>query len=142
MRPLRLSPAYQITFDDYSPGKIIAKVTNVSGEDQVLVQCKARSANSVFTSMYHHLKHPLKHPRLYQNIWFGPQCFNLLNKESVRLSPQEQKILTHQLSNYPLSLFLNSYMQIEVTLSNGRKFRSKRLKAPERFMFKPHKKKK
>ena len=43
LRPVRISPGVRVVFDESGPDQIVAAVTNVSGEDQVLVRCCARS---------------------------------------------------------------------------------------------------
>ena len=47
LRPIRISPSIRRVFDGSDPQQVLATVTNVSGEDQVLVRCSARSAHPV-----------------------------------------------------------------------------------------------
>lgn len=63
--------------------------------------------------------------------------FDLMGKDPIRLSPKEQRQLSHSLSNHPLSLFLTTDLQVEAQLSEGRIFRSRRIKVPEQWRFMP-----
>ena len=137
LRPIQISPSIRRVFDGSGPEKVLATVTNVSGEDQVLVRCSARSAYQIRTALLGHLKKPFTPPRLYPNIWYGAICFDLMGKEPIRLAPKEQRQLSHSLSDHPLCLFLTPEIQVEAKLSEGRIFRSRRIKVPERWRYRP-----
>ena len=137
MRPVRISPSIRRVFDDSGPDQILATVTNVSGEDQVLVRCSARSAYPIRTALLRHLRNPLTSSRRYSTIWYSAMSFDLMGKDPIRLSPKEQRQLSHSLSNHPLSLFLTTDIQVEAQLSEGRIFRSRRIKVPEQWRFIP-----
>ena len=137
LRPIRISPSIRLVFDGSDPDQVVATVTNVSGENQVLVRCSARSAHPVRTALLRHLKGPFTPPRLYPNIWYAPFTFDLMGKEPIRLVPKERRQLSHSLSDHPLCLFLTPEIQVEAQLSEGRIFRSRRIEVPERWRFKP-----
>ena len=137
MRPIRISPSIRRVFDDSVPDQILTTITNVSGEDQVLVRCSARSAYPIRTALLSHLRNPLTSRRLYSTFWYSAISFDLVGKDPIRLSPKEQRQLSHSLSNHPLSLFLTTDLQVEAQLSEGRIFRSRRIKVPEQWRFIP-----
>lgn len=136
IRPIRIVVGIKRIFDGSSPDQILATITNKCNEDQVIVRCFARSAYPIRIALLRHLKKPFTHPRLYRNIWYGAICFELMDNDQIKIAPYERKELNHSLSNHPLSLFLTPLIQIEVELSNGRTFRSKRIEIPERWLFK------
>lgn len=129
-RPLRISPGIRVHRNDSLPDQICATVTNVSGTDQVLVRCSARTTCSVQSALLKHIKRPLTPPRLYTTIWFAGQAFALMGDDPIRLAPNDQERLSHSLSNHPLSEFLTSMFLVEAELSNGQKYRSKRMLVP------------
>lgn len=137
LRPVRVTPQIRVVFDGSAPDQILATVTNVSGEDQVLVRCVARSTHPIATILRRHLRHPLTLPRLYPSIWYTGICFGLMSSSPIRLSGSQREELHYSLSDHPLCLFLSPMIQIEVELSTGRVFRSRRLEVPERWRFKP-----
>lgn len=131
VRPIRISPSILLVFDGSGPEQILATVTNVSSEDQVLVRCIARSAYPIRTALMRYVKNPLMSPRLYPNIWYSAICFDLMGKEPIHLSPKKQHKLSYSLSDHPLCVFLTSEIQVEAHLSEGRVFRSRRIEVPE-----------
>ena len=137
MRPIRISPSIRIVFDDSGPDQILATVTNVSGEDQVLVRCSARSVYPIRTALLRHFRRPFTSPRLYPTIWYSAINFDLMGKDPIRLGPKEQRQLSHSLSDHPLCLFLTKEIQVEAQLSEGRTFRSRRIKVPEQWRLMP-----
>ena len=137
LRPIQISPSIHLVFDGSGPEQVLATVTNVSGEDQVLVRCSARSAYPIRTALLRHLRKPFTPPRLYPNIWYGAICFDLMGKKPIRLAPKEQRQLSHSLSNHPLCLFLTPQIQVEAQLSEGRIFRRRRIDVPERWRLRP-----
>ena len=136
-RPIRILPGVRRVFDGSGPDQITAKVTNVSGEDQVLVRCQALSAYPFRTGLRRLLRNPLVPPRLYPVIWYSAMTFPLMGDDPVRLMPKETRRLTFSLSNHPLCQFPTSELQLEVRLSTGQRFRSKRIVVPEPWRLKP-----
>ena len=136
--PIRIFPSIRVVFDESGPDQIVAAVTNVSGEDQVLVRCSARSVYPIRTALLKHLKRPLTPPRLYPTIWYAPVSFDLMGNKPIRLKPKARRELSHSLSNHPLSLFLTAEIRVETQLSERRRiFRSGRIRIPERWQLKP-----
>ena len=136
-RPIRISPSIYLVFDESGPEQIGATITNVSSEDQVLVQCRARSVYSIRTALLRHFKRPFTPPRLYPVIWYAPFTFELMGKEPIRLAPKERRQLSYSLSDHPLQLFVTPQIRVGAQLSGGRTFRSRRIEVPERWQFKP-----
>ena len=131
LRPIRIMPQIKIVFDRSGPDQILASVTNVSGEDQVLVRCVARSTYPITTILRRHLRHPLTPPKLYPNIRYAGASFSLMGTSPIRLAPSQREELHHSMSpNHPMRFFLSSMIQVEVELSTGRIFRSGRLEIP------------
>lgn len=136
IRPIRIAPSTQLVLDGSGPDMILATVTNVSGEDQVMVCCRARSAYPIRFALKRHFHRPFTPPRLYPTIWYSTICFNLMGKEPIKLAPKERRHLSYSLSGHPLSLFLTPLVQVEAEFSDGRIYRSKRLHVPGRWRFK------
>ena len=136
-RPIRIWPSISLVFDGSGPDQIGATITNVSSEDQVLVQCSARSVYPIRTALLRHLKGPFTPPRLYPTIWYAPFTFDLMGEEPIRFVPKERRRLAHSLSDHPLSLFVTPEIKVEAQLSEGRILWSKRIEVPERWRFKP-----
>ena len=136
-RPIQISPSIRLVFDGSGPEQVGATITNVSSEDQVLVQCSARSVYPIRTALLRHLKRPFTPPRLYPNIWYGGIAFDLMGKEPIRLAPKERRRLSHSLSDHPLCLFLTPEIKVEAQLSERRTFRSRRIEVPKRWRFRP-----
>ena len=130
-RPIRISTATHHVFDGTDPDQIIGTITNVSAEDQVLVECKVRTAYPIRTALFKHARRPLTPVRLYSTIWFGAICFDLMGPEPIRFVPKERRELSYALSDHPLCLFVTPEILIEAKTSEGRKFRSKRISVPE-----------
>ncbi len=137
LRPICILPGVCRVFDGSGPDQITAKVTNVSGEDQVLVRCQALSAFPFLTGLRRFLRSPLIPPRLYPVVWYSAMTFPLMGDDPVRLMPKETRRFTFSLSNHPLCLFLTSELRIEVQTSTGQRFRSKRIVVPEPWRLKP-----
>ncbi len=132
-RPIRIRPSVRIVFDGSDPDQVFATVTNISGEDQVVVGRRARSAYTIRAALLKHLRHPFVPPRLYPTFWYSAICFNLMGGEPIRLAPKARVQLPHMLSDHPLSVFLMPKLQVEAELSDGRLFQSKRIHVPERW---------
>jgi len=133
LRPIQIFPSVRLVFDASGPDQVLASVTNVSSEEQVMVRCRVRSAYPVRTALLQHLKHPFLCPRLYPNIWYSAICFDLMRKEPIRLAPKKRQQLSYSLSNHLLYMFLTPKIQVEVQLSEGRLFRSRRIDVPEKW---------
>jgi hypothetical protein len=136
LRPIRITPGIKVVFDRSGPDQILGTVTNVSGEDQVLVRCVARSTYPIATILRRHLRHPLTPRKFYPIIRYAGVSFGLMGVSPIRLSSSQREELHYSLSDDPLCMFLSPAVQIEVELSTGRVFRSRRLEIPERWRLK------
>jgi len=136
LRPIRIAPRIKVVLDGSGPDQILASVTNISREDQVLVRCTARSTYPIRAILYRHLRRPLTPLRLYPNIWYAGTSFNLMGASPVRLTPVQREELHYSLSNHPLCLFLSPMIQIQAELSTGSVFRSGRLEIPKKWRLK------
>lgn len=136
-RPLRVSAGWKRDLVE-SREQITSTVTNLTDKDLVLTRCVAKPIRPLRYALSKHIRSPIASWRFRQNVWFTAQSFNFLSEESLRLPPGEQKTLTFHLNlEFPLSQFLAREFIIEVQLSNGRIFRSKRLCAPDKWLFRP-----
>ncbi|MFA5583788.1 MAG: hypothetical protein WDA09_06200, partial [Bacteriovoracaceae bacterium] len=67
-------------------------------------------------------------------VRFGAPIYEMIGSEPICLAPGQPVNLSHKLSfEIPVVAFTNPMVQIEVVLSNGRVFRSRRLKVPCRW---------
>ena len=137
--PIRVSPGVRVQFDGRGPDEILATVTNRSSEPVYLVKCRGRSANSIGHIFRTHLRHPGIMPRLYENVRFGAPVYEMIEGDPICLAPGQPIQLSHKVSfGLPLFAFTNPMLQVEVVLSNGRIFRSKRLRIPARWHITEH----
>lgn len=132
--PIRIIPSWQRVFDGSEPDAIQAQIVNLTDKPLVLVACSAKPTYRLRTIITRHLKNPLTPRRLWPNIHFTSQSFLLLNEPQRRLEGKEVLELEHRLSSHPLSFLMAPMFIVEVTLSTGRKFRSRRITAPERWL--------
>lgn len=132
-RPIRIRPSVRLVFNRSGPDQVLAAVTNISGEDQVLVECKVLSAFTIGAALLKHIRQPFVPPRLYPTIWYSAVSFGLMGDEPIRIAPKERVQLSHTLSDHPLSVFVTPKLQVEAELSDGRLFRSRRIDVPKRW---------
>lgn len=132
LSPISVQAGMSWGFQGEQKDEIHATVTNRSREAVYIVECNGRSANTLRYIVFQHLSKPLTKPRLYPCIWFGPPTYPLMDDTAIRLEPDEPVELHHELNfDLPMFAFHNPMLQVEVKLSNGRKFRSRRLRIPE-----------
>lgn len=137
--PIKVSVGIRVQFDKSDQDEILATIINRSSEPIYLVKCRGRSANSIGHIIKTHLRHPFIKPRLYRNVRFGAPVYEMIGPQAICLAPGQPVNLSHQLSfEYPFFAFTNPMVQIEVILSNGRIFRSQRLKIPNRWHITKH----
>ena len=130
--PINVSAGIRVHFDKSDHDEILATITNRSSEAIYLVKCRGRSANSISSILKTHLRHPFIKPRLYRNVRFGAPVYEMVGPEPICLAPGQPVNLSHKLSfALPIFAFTNPMVQVEVILSNGRVFRSQRLKIPD-----------
>lgn len=134
-RPLRVSPGWSKSFEERRE-QIRAVITNVTDKDQVVIRCAAKPIRPWNYILLKHLQRPISSWRFRHNIWFSSQAFWFItDDESLRLSPGERKTLTYNLNlEHPFGQLMAREFIIEVQLSNGRIFRSKRLTAPDNWL--------
>lgn len=129
--PIHVEAGISIRLIEPMSDEIQATVTNRSREPVYVVKCRGRSANRISYIISTHLRNPRVKPSLYKNIKFGAPVFEMIDSDPIRLEPFQQVKLTHSLSfSLPISGFTNPMLQIEVILSNGRVFRSRRMTTP------------
>lgn len=133
--PIRIEPSYCVFIDGSEHDEISAKLINRNSEAQYVVRCQARSTYPLWIIIKRHLRTPFLSPHLYSTIRFNSPSFTLLGSGNLRLEPYEPVDMKHKISNHPLLLFLTPMFQIEVQLSTGRIFRSRRVAVPERWRF-------
>mgnify|MGYP000689936277 CR=1 FL=1 len=132
--PIRVEASVRMIFDNSGPDEICAKITNTGNEPLYVVHCVARPTYSISKIIRNHIYHPFTHPRLYDNIRYAGQGFSFIDKEPLKLEPNQQIQLIHRRSSHPLAQFLAPMFLVELELSSKRKFRSARIAAPDRWM--------
>lgn len=133
--PVRVEASFRMIFDNSGPDEICAEITNTGNEPLYVVRCVARPTYSIATIICKHIYHPFTHPRLYDNIRYTGQSFNLIDEKPIKLEPNQQVKLIHRRSSHPLAPFLAPMFLIELELSSKRKFRSARIPAPDHWLF-------
>ena len=136
LRPIKITPSTLVVFDGSRPDQIIAVVVNRSGKPIYITDCISRGTYPKRYTLWRHFRQPLMPLRLYPVVRFGGPSHRLLHGEPVRVEPQQPIELRHSLSEHPLAKFRTSTFLVEVTLSNGRKFRSSREDVPGRWRLK------
>lgn len=137
--PISIKPSIFVDFQEPNKDKIRAIITNRSREPLYVVKCDGRSANKLSYIVRKHVSRPLTKPRLYQCIWFGASTYALMDSEPIKLDPGQPIELSRELNFLlPIFAFTNPMVQVEVALSNGRVFRSRRLPIPVRWHVSHH----
>lgn len=132
--PIRLDIGYQINFG-HDADKITAVITNKSLENQYITSCQARGTYYFKDKVMRHIRHPFAKPRFYKTMHYDTIVFSLMNDEPIKIEPMQQIMLCHHKSNsHPLSLLLAPFFMVELTLSSGRKVKSKKLPTPEKWI--------
>ncbi len=132
LRPVRIKPSCY--FDGSGPGTVRATIINTSSESLYIVRCDARGTYSFRRIAFTHLRKPFIPPRLYPVVRFGAVYYTLLN-EHRKIEPFEPAKLEYKLVDAPLNGLLTPYFLIEVELSNGRIFRSSKMRTPKKWQF-------
>lgn len=139
LRPIRIQPSVIVVFDGSAPDQICAKITTEA--PKCSTSCSAsRGARTHWRRSPCATSDTQPFPRSYT-----ARCasrFRVLRcsreNESVKLEPHERVKLHHRrMSNHPLSFFLSPMFLVEVELSTGRVFRSRRLSVPGHWRFRP-----
>jgi len=133
LRPVRINPGIRLVFDGSGPDEITSTVVNRSSKPIYITTCVSRGTYSWLHTLSRHLRQPFMPLRLYPVVRFGGPTHDLLSDKPVKVEPQQPVSFRHQLGVHPLSKFHTSLFLIEVTLSNGRKFRSKKQRVPARW---------
>ncbi|MCC3256521.1 hypothetical protein ABQF08_21965 [Xanthomonas campestris pv. campestris] len=133
LRPVKIVPGIHLVFDGSGPDEITATITNRSGKPIYVTSCVSRGTYPWQYSLMRHLRQPFLAPRFYPVIWFGGPVHELFPGGPIKIEPQQPIDLRHRLCSHWISKFHNRQFLIEVQLSNGRKFRSRRQKVPMRW---------
>ncbi len=99
--PINVFAGIGVHYDKSDQDEILATVTNRSSEVIYLVKCRGRSANSISYIIKTHFCHPFIKPRLYGNVRFGTQVYEMIGPEPICLAPGQPVNLSHQLSFEP-----------------------------------------
>lgn len=142
-RPIRIDVGLQFSPKD----GIFATVTNLTDEDQVLVECSAlcayrKSRRDVFQAFWKGPWTAAQFRLVHRVLWYAPFRFPLMADESaIRLPSKGQQKLSHILRwDHPLCIIAAPDIQIKARLSNGRTFRSQKIEVPKRWRFGPPRK--
>jgi hypothetical protein len=136
LRPVKVVPGAHLVLDGSGPDSITADIVNKSAKTIYVVRCIARGTYPWRSVVWRHLRQPLMPLRLYPVARFSPITHDLMPAEPVKIEPKQPITLRHRLSDHPLAKMHSSWFLIEITLSNGRTFRSKLQRAPERWRLK------
>jgi len=129
--PIKIESSIFIQRRNHGPDEIRATIINRSRESLYMVKCCGRSAQSIKNIIRRHLSNPFLKPNLYPCIWFGPQIYDLMGTDPIKIEPDQPIKLSHKLNfSLPIFAFTTPQFQIEVVISNGRTFRSSRLSIP------------
>lgn len=133
LRPVKISLSCNLVLDGTGLDEIRATVTNKTGKTIYITSCVSRGTYRRRDTLLRLLNQPFMSPRFYPVIRFCGPTHELLSNSPLKIEPQQPVELRHLLSNHPFSKFRSSQFLIEVELSNGRRFRSRRLNVPARW---------
>lgn len=133
LRPVKISPGVKLVLDGSGPDEITATVTNRSSKPIYITRCVSRGTYSRRHTALKHLRQPLMPFKFYSMVRFGGPTHELLSGEPIKIDAKQPIDFRHRLNTHPLSKFLTSEFLIEVEISTGRKFRSKRQLVPKRW---------
>ena len=133
LRPVRIVPGTHLVLDGSAPDEITVTITNKSSKPIYVIGCASKGAYPWRYTFMRHIRQPLMAPRFYPVVKFGGPTHELLSNGPIRIEPQQPIDLRHQLGSHWLSKFHTGQFLIEVQLSNGRKFRSRRQNVPVRW---------
>ena len=137
--PVRVAVSVFMQRRELGPDEIRATVTNRSREPLYIIKCRGRNANTIEYILKTHLKNPFTKPSRYPCIWYGVTTYDLMGANPIKIEPDQPIKLVHKLNfKLPIFAFTSPMLLVEVTLSNGRKFRSRRIIIPERWHMKNH----
>jgi hypothetical protein len=133
LRPVRITPGIRLVLDGSGPDEITATVVNKSSKAIYITECVARGTFTWRYVLGRHLRQPLMPLRFYPVVRFGGPVHDLMPDGQVKVEAQQPIDFRHRLNNHPLSKLHTSLFLVEVTLSSGRKFRSKKQRVPARW---------
>jgi len=133
LKPVKVVPGIHLVLDGSGPDLITATITNKSSKPIYVTSCISRGTYPLRYTIMRHLRQPFMAPRFYPVVRFGGPVHDLLSSGPIKIEPQQPIDLRHRLGSHWLSKFHNGQFLIEVQLSNGRKFRSKRQNVPARW---------
>lgn len=135
--PIRVAGGIKIIYANSSPGEILATVVNQSSKPIYLQSCKAREVKNIKRLLIERTRCELYKKDDNFRDEYDIKSYNLLKQKPLKLEPSELVNLSHKLYfNYPFAGFFNHHFVIEATLTNGRIFKSKRVKVPVQWLFK------
>ena len=136
LKPLRIEPSMHFDFENKNSDAISAKIINRSKETIYVAECFAKEAKPIKLALATHLRNPFIKPKLYPNVWYGTNQYNLLDEAQLKIEAGETKELWHKLDlEHPIAGFSELEFLVKVRLSSGRVIRSHRLKTPPSWHF-------
>lgn len=135
LRPVQITQTIIVSFEDSTHDQLQTTITNISTETIYLSKCHARAANSMAYIIKTFLCHPFIKPRLYNNVLFGLQVFEMMgDADPISLAPGQPVTLARPMTfDMDFCFFSTPMVQIEAILSDGRVFRSSRQEIPNRW---------
>lgn len=130
LRPISIEPSYKLVLDNSGPDSISAKITNRSSSPLYLKSCVARGTYPLKYIILRHLKNPLLPRKLYPNVWYSANVYNMMGDSPIKLEAQELTTLKANLYEHPLYAMYTPCFVVKATLTSGRRIASTKLQAP------------
>lgn len=131
LRPVRVSISYTLNFDGRSRDSLTVMITNRCGWPVYVRDCSVRSTYPLSNLVVRHLRHPFLHPRLYPTLLYnGPTVYKFVGEEPTKLDSGQEVKLHREIQEHPLHALYGPMLIASVSLTSGRKVRSKRLASP------------
>ena len=127
-RPLDVEPNFSVRFGEDAHETIGTTITNRSKVPVYVVECYAKQAYSRPYVWRRHLEHPLARPTFYQVFRYRAVVFDLMKDKPLKLEAYQPVTLSHRVGSNMLSRFDGPLLQVEVTLSTGKRMLSKKLR--------------
>lgn len=132
-RPLTVSPGVTISFDPTKNDEVFATIVNRTRAAQYVVSCVACGVHPWRIVVARFIRRPVLRVRLWPLLRYTGTVYEMLPSSPLKLEPQQPATVKAHVSEHPPGRFRSSLLQVEVTLSTGKKVRSHGLTIPKRW---------
>lgn len=128
--PVVVSIAYTIRFKPEEPDSLAVTIVNRSAGSIYVEKCVIRCTYSFWALTLKHLRNPFLRPQLYPNLRYNSAVYEFVGEEPIKLEPGQSQKLEKNIFEHPLNALYGPMLIAFVTLTDGRKSKSKRVLSP------------